>query len=284
MSVTGNTELAYLIPEIWSSEFYSELRANLPMANFFDHTSLYAADGILNYGDTLHVQTISAPSGEILTDDKQEFSTEALSVSQNDIVINQRASAAFEITDLGKLQSKAFEEQAKEALVYAIAKQIEDKVISTISPSSSSPDHLINPASASDLAAADVASMRSLLSAQKVPNSNRALFLAPSYFGDLLTKTNFVSSDFIPAGSPTAYGQFPTPLYGFQVVEAQNLSADIGYACHKSAIHLVMQQGMRIQVQPLLANKKYGYVLAADVVFGVKQMSNLRSVKINEAS
>lgn len=277
MSVTGTIENANLIAEFWASEFYPELRANLPKANFFSRDY----EGELRLGDIIRVNQINKATGEIITDDKQEYNTETMSSTQYTITVDKRASAAFEFTDLAQLQSNDFRDAARDALVYGVTKQIEDTVAAALVPSTSSPDHDIAPASASDLASADVGNMRQLLSSQSVPVANRALFLAPSYYSDLLNKTQVTSSDFIPAGSPTATGAITFPVFGFTVVEDQSLSADVGYGAHRSALQIVMQQGLRMKVSDLHSNKKYGYVMSADMVFGLTLFDNTRLVKIS---
>lgn len=273
----GVTENANLIPEIWSARMYDELRANLPMASFFSRDY----EGDLSFGDTVKVNQIVAPTGEILTDDKAEFSSENMTINQFSIVVNKRASASFEFTDLAQLQSMSFQNMAIEALNYSLSKQIEDSVVSALVPSSSAPDHAIAPASAGVLAAADVAGIRTLLSVAKVPTSNRGLFLSPSYYGDLLGVSTLTSSDYVPAGSPVVSGGFTFPLYGFTITEANNLGTDIGYAAHRSALQMIIQKGVTIKISDLHANKKYAYLLSADVVFGYSLFDNKRIVKIS---
>lgn len=92
-AVSGKTELDYLIPEIWATDMYAELRNQLVIADKFERR--YEGE-IRNLGDTVRVQQIAAPTGEILTDDKQTFASEVMSVNQFVITVNKRASAAFE--------------------------------------------------------------------------------------------------------------------------------------------------------------------------------------------
>jgi hypothetical protein len=281
MAVNGVSENAAIIPEIWSADWYPELRANLPMANFFDKTPEHI--GELRFGDILHMSQFAKATGETLTDDKQNFTTEEATISDKTITINKRAHAGFEFSDLAQLQSKSFENAAREALMYSIAKQVEDAVTSAISPSASAPVHVIQTASAGVLAAADVLNMRNLLSIQSVPNTERALFLAPSFYGDLLGASTFISNDNVNKGA-VASANFSYPLYGFDVVEGQNIASDTGYAVHRSAIYLIMQQGLRLKVSDQHPNKKYGYIMTADLVFGVSQFDDERSVKITASS
>ena len=278
MAVSGVTQLSGLIPEIWSENFYEELRSKLIISQVFSRE--YEGE-IKTKGDTVRVNQINKPTGEMLTDDTTEFNSEALSTTQFSVVADRRANAAFEFTDLAMLQSISFESQAIEALTRAVAEQIEDFVIGLLVPSAAAPDHTVAPASAGDLAAADVAGLRTLLSLQSVPTSDRWLFLDPNYFGDIIQKSTFSSSDFIPVGSPTATGALASPLYGFKVSESDHLGTDIGYAVHKSALQLVMQKGMEIKVSDLHSNNKHGFLMSASVVLGASLFDNKRIIKIS---
>lgn len=278
MNVSGKVELDNLIPEIWAADFYDELRNQLMFGSIFSRE--YEGE-IRQKGDTVKVNQIVAPEGEVLTDDKQQFNSETMIVNQFSVVADSRAVASFEFTDLAQLQSQAFENDAREALVYAVQKQIEQKIIAALIPSASAPDHDIAPVSAGDLDASDVAGLRTLMSIQKVPKTNRHLLCDPNYFGDLLQKTNFISSDFIPAGSPVSSAELNSPLYGFRVGEHDLLPADVAYAVHASALQMVMQQSMRLKISDLHAQKKFGFVMSADLVFGLSLFDNKRIVKIS---
>lgn len=276
MSVSGKTELSAIIPEVWSPNFYDELRASLVMGGVFSRE--YQGE-IQNQGDKVRVSQIVAPTGEILTDDKDVFNREQMTVQEYTIEVNKRAVAAFEFTSLAQLQSLQFEQDAREALVYAVQKQIEDQVVAALVPSASAPDHDLTPATPGQLAAIDVANMRTLLSLQKVPKMNRWLFCDPQYFGDLLQSTNFISSEFIPAGSAVSSAEFASPLYGFRVAEADNLSADVAFAIHPSALQMVMQKSMTLKISDLHSQGKFGYVMSADLIFDLKLFEDTRIVK-----
>lgn len=276
MGVNGKVELDNLIPEIWSAKMYSELRNDVMFANIFSRE--YEGE-IANFGDTVNVQQIVAPTGEIITDDKAQFNSQTMVVNRIAITANKRASAAFEFTDLAQLQSMAFQADAQEALLYAIRLKLESDIIASLVPSATAPDHQISPASASDLASADLGSIRTLLSTAKVPVSNRKLLLAPSYYGDLLSKTQVTSTDFVNGNS--AQQGVVSQFMGFEIMEHNLLASDVGYAVHPSAMLLVMQQDIRIKISDLHSQNKYGYLLSADMVYGFTVADDKRMVKIS---
>lgn len=278
MALDGVSNLANLIPEVWSSKMYDELRASNSV--FMDiFTREYEGD-IKGMGDIVRVNQVAAPTGEVLTDDTASFSSEAITINQKTVTVNKRASAAFEISDLAQLQSMPFQAQIREGLVYSIRKQIESAIISALDSgvSTVTPDHDIAPASASDLASADLASMRTLLSQQSVPTTQRHFVCDPAYFGDLLGKTAITSLDFV--GGRNAEEGNLAKYMGFMVNEHDLLAADKGYAVHPSALALVIQQGVRVKISDLHVNKQYGYMISADMVFGLSVFDNKRYVRI----
>jgi hypothetical protein len=169
---------------------YAELRNKVAFLNFF---SREYEGAIRTVGDTVKIQQLVAPSAEILTSDKAQFNTLPVTVSNIDVVANKRAVAAVEVTDMAMLQSLDFQEELQNSLVYAVRKKIEQDIIASLIPSASAPDHQIAPAAASALAAVDLATLRTLLSTALVPTEQRALFLAPSYYGDLMVSTQVMS-------------------------------------------------------------------------------------------
>jgi hypothetical protein len=107
--VNGVTALDNLVPEVWAKNLYSELRNQLMFGEVFNRD--YEGE-IRNLGDTVRVNQIVAPEGEILTSDLQTFSSEQMVVNQITIVADKRASASFEFTNLAQLQSLSFEADA----------------------------------------------------------------------------------------------------------------------------------------------------------------------------
>lgn len=276
MSVSGKTELANRIPSLWAPRMYAELRNKIAFLNYFSREY----EGVIaNMGDTVKVQQLAAPSAEILTDDKQQFATQQVQISNINITANKRAVASYEVTDMALLQSMAFQEEMQQALIYGVRKKIEQDLIAALIPSASNPDHQIAPAAASALAAVDVATLRTLLSTALVPTEQRALFLAPSYYGDLCVSTQIMSRDFT-AGNDSMSGVIDAFL-GFRIMEHDLLDADVGFACHPSALQLVIQKDMEVKVSDLHSQNKFGALVSASVIYGFTLADNKRIAKIS---
>jgi len=275
---TGKTELQNLIPTVWSTQMYDELRAKLKLGSFFMRD--YEGE-IRNAGDTVKVNQIAAPTGENIefgVGNTLDINSEAVTVNQFEVKADRLATASFQIENLAQLQSLEFQAQAREALVYAVMKQMEDHIESLIVPAVAQD---IAPTVASDLNVGDVAELRRLLSSSKVPTQNRALFLDVNYYSDIIQKTAFASSDFIPAGSPTATGEFSSPIYGFAVGECDGFAADLGYAAHPSAMAHVMQSSMTVKLSDMHGAGKRAFLLTAEILFGAKLFDDTRVAKIS---
>jgi len=180
---------------------------------------------------------------------------------------------------LAQMQSLEFSGKVVEALSYAIRLKMENAVIAAMLPSLSAPDHDISPAAASDLAAADLGTLRTLLSIAKVPVTGRGLFLSPSYYGDLLSKTQVMSADFT-AGNSSQSG-VASAFMGFNIMEHNLLGTDVGYACHPSALQIVKQKGVTVKVSDLHPLGRLGYKVSAHMIYGIKVADDKRLVKIS---
>lgn len=273
----GVNELQYLIPEIWSTKGYDRLKAKVGL---FSNIFAKDYDGeIKQKGDTVNVHQIGALTAETLASDKSQFSTQDASWTNFQIIADRIVVNAVEFTDLAKLQSLEYQEEVMGELIYGLQYKMEQDVISALLPSSSSPDHTIAPASAGDLAAVDLATIRTLMSQAKVPLANRYLALAPTYYGDLLQKNTVTSLDFVSGNS--AQSGVLSQFMGLQIFEHDILSDDVGYAVHPSALQIVTQKSIEIKISDQHANRKLGYLMSAHMVWGLKLMDNKRIIKIS---
>lgn len=277
MFVNGKADdLANLIPTAWSPLIYSELRNKIAYLNLFSRA--YEGE-IKQKGDTVKVNQILAPGGEILTDDKAQFNPEELNIDQFSIVADRRAVASFEITDMAKLQSLDFQMEIMNALTYAIQKQMEVDIQSIMIPSAAAPDHALAALIGASFDVADVVALRTLLSTAKVPfDENMYLALSPTAYGSLMQKNQVISSDFGSVNDLMA-GEV-RKIAGFKVFEHNLEAVTTARAFHTSAVQLVMQTGVNVQVSNLHAQKKFGYVVSADIVYGRKLADNKRLAEL----
>lgn len=268
MSVTTLTEVAQQIQHFWSPVFSKQLRENLLLGSLVNKQ--YQGD-IKAMGDQVKVSQVNAPTGQLLTvgTDADSFSSEAISTSYVDIQVTKRAVASFEFQDLVGIQSliDGKNPDVMAALNFAVAKQINTYLYSLVNPSTSAPDHSI--ASVTDFNASQLSACR-VLAAQAKWGMDKPWYalLDPQYYGDILNAATLTSSDYVGQESPVVSGQVAKQRFGFNIFEDNSRSADYGLLFHPDFMHLVMQQEAQVKVSDLHSQKKFGYVMSVDVLFG----------------
>lgn len=280
MSVTDLASVANQIQKYWSPMFMKELRESLLLGSLVNKE--YEGE-IKNQGDTVRVSQVNAPNGQLLTvgTNADSFETEEVSMTYVDIKADKRAVAAFEIQDLAKLQSQldAEESELKSSLLYAVNKQINDYLFTLAVPSTAAPDHQIN--GVTDFNASEVNVMRKLASQAKWGKEKGWwLLVDPSYMSDLLNATTLTSSDYGANDAPIIGGQMALKRFGFNILEDNSdgilklspalSGADTALAFHPDFMHMVMQTQPSFKLSDLHSQKKFGYILSVDLVFGAK--------------
>lgn len=275
MFVNGKADdLANMIPTAWSSLIYAELRNRIAYLNLFSRD--YEGE-IKNKGDTVKVNQILAPNGEILTDDKDSFNPEELNIDQFEIKADRRAVASFEITDMAKLQSLDFQLEVMNALTYSIQLQMEKDIQSIMVPSAANPDHALAALIGASFDVPDVVALRTLLSTAKV-GPDRYLALSPTFYGSLMQKGMVVGSDYGTIND-LMEGDVKK-LAGFKIFEHDLETGSTARAFHPSAVQLVMQTGINVKVSDLHGQKKFGYLVSADIVYGRKLADSKRLAEL----
>lgn len=271
MAKTDLAAVTNQIQKYWSPMFTKELRESLLLGALVDRS--YQGE-IKRGGDTVRVSQVNAPDGQLLTvgTDADTFESEQVSTSYIDIVADKRAVASYEFEDLVSLQSQISMEQSdvRESLMYAMRKQINTYLYSLVSASAATPDHVIN--GVADLNAAQMSALRVLAGQAKWPGSKPWYALVdPVYYGDIMDDATLASTEYGASDVPTIGGQLGLKRFGFQVFEDNSLAADHGLFFFPDWLHMVMQQEVQVKVSDLHPQKKFGFVLSVDVVFGAKQ-------------
>jgi hypothetical protein len=270
MSATKLQEVNDQIQKFWSPLFMDELRAQFKLAALVNKE--YQGE-IKQLGDTVYVSQVNAPTGELRTagTDADEFGTEQLSTTRVSVSANKRAVAAYEFEDLAMLQSQlgAKDSEIRKALVYGVEKQINAYLYSKVAPSTSSPDHLIG--SVSDFNAAQLSANRILAAQAKWERSKGWWVLAdPVYYGDILNAQTLTSKDYGADDAPVIGGAVVNKRFGFNILEDESLATDQALTFHPDFLLMVMQKGVSLKVSDLHSNKKFGFVISADCIFGAE--------------
>lgn len=275
--MTAATELSAIVPEIWSRRFYDVLLAELPF------NSLISTDyqgEIQDLGDTVNIASFPEFSdGEVLAEDARSDAA-SITVSSQQLVINQRVVKDFIVTKLAILQSLPHMDKLREMAIYAIMKKMQALIIAAFIPSASAPDHQIAYDSGTTLALADYLEIKELLDTADVPASERHAVLGSAQANDLFNITGFMSSDFVTAGSPMQSGVVPSMLLGFQQ-HYTTIVGNVAYFFHRSFMAMAVQQGMDVKQYDLGVDGKRATRVNLDVLFGLKLLDDDRCATLS---
>jgi len=272
----ASSELSVLVPEIWSQRYYDVLLAELPFRSLIDNS--YEGE-IQAKGDTVKISTFPEFDEAVEIAEDQKNDADAITVTQQSLVIDKRVAKDFILTNRAMLQSLPAMDKLRELAVYSINKKIQSNIIAGIVPSAAAPDHAIAYDSGTTLALADILEAKELLDDQDVPMSDRCLVMGSAQMNDVFNITGFTSSDFLVSGAPLASGQLPPALLGFKPEFTTEAGATV-YAFHKSFMTLAAQKGISIMQYDLGVEGKRAVRLNIDTLYGQKQLDNTRVVTI----
>lgn len=272
MALTNVATVTDQIQKKWAPVFMNELRENLLLGALVNKDYEGA---IGTQGDTVRVSQLAAPAGQLRTVgvDADVFDSDQMVWSKVDVVADKRAVASFEVAELAQIQSQldspAGQSEMRASLMYAVEKQLNDYLWSLTSPSTSAPDHLIT--SQASLDATALGSVRTLAAKAKwMKEKGWYGLLNPDYYGNLLAAQTLTSSDFIGQDQPVIGGQIVNKRFGFNLLEDNSRVSAKGLFFHPDYMHLVMQKAPQFKVSDLHSQKKFGYLISVDLVFGAK--------------
>jgi hypothetical protein len=273
----NTTTNSVIIPEIWSSRFFDVLLDKLPFITSVD----YSYEGeIQALGDIVNISTIPEFDQASLLPEGAAGDSEAVTITGQQLVINKRAYKDVIVTKKAQLQSLSFMDGLRDKMVFSIQKKMQADIIADIVPSASTPDHTIAYDSGTTLALADILEAKELLDTQNVDDDSRISVLSAPQFNDLFNITGFTSRDFIPAGSPLTSGAITTPVAGF-TIKFTNVIGNTSYWYHPSFLTVAVQQALNVAQYDLGVDGVRGTRVNMDVLYGIKQLDNLRVVTIS---
>ena len=275
MNTTTN---AAIIPEIWSAKFYETLHAQLPFIDIVDQS--YAGE-IRSMGDIVNISTVPSFDQATLLGEGVAGESESVTITSQALTINARAYKDVMVTREADLQSIPFMDKVRDEMIYSIMKKIQADIIAAIVPSAANPDNAIAFDNGTTLALADILEAKELLDGVNVPDMNRVAVLGHLQTADLFNITGFVSKDFNgTAGSPLSEGSINFPIVGFKV-KTTTIVGNVSYFFHPSFMTMAIQESLNFKMFDMGVDGVRAMRLNADVLYGIKQLSNLRVVSIS---
>jgi hypothetical protein len=270
----SDVEAAAAIPEIWSSAFYPTLVEKLPFASSV--ATDYQGE-IRQLGDTVNITSFPQfdEAEEIL--EGQAVEAEATTLSNIQLIINKQLAKDFIITRKADIQSLEIMNALRDLALHSVLKKMQKIIIAAIVPSTS-PDHTIAFDSGTTLQLADILEAKELLDNSDVEEAGRQMILGAAQWNDLFNIAGVVSSQFGASGSLSS-GQVTAPIMGFQGKWTSEVG-NVSYFMHPLAIEMAVQQDPTPSVHDLGAQGIRGTRVNMEVLFGLKQASDLRVVTI----
>ncbi len=272
MASTILSDLEDQIQTKWSKIGMQELRESYILPSLV--SKKYEGE-IRQQNDTVRVSQVNSLSSDLkeVGVDADSFTTNKISTSYCDIVANRRAVSAVEFEDLIAIQSiidPASNPDVRKAMMDDIGNQINDYLYSIMIPSTSSPDHTINSTAA--MSNTVMANMREAVASAKWPKTQPWYHLmGVGYYSDFLADNNLIQLENGFDDQARVGGQLSQKRYNFENYEDDSVAlATSSMAFLPEAVLYAAQTEPRWKLSDLHGNKKFGYVLSVDLVFGAK--------------
>lgn len=279
MSETTLAEVTNQVQKYWAPIFTRKLRETFRLAALVNKD--YQGE-IKKGGDTVRVSQITDPTGETRTigTDADTYATEKVATTYVDVVANKRAVTAYEFADLVELQSQIDKQQVQDGMMFALDKQINTYLLSLVNPSTSAPDHLLN--SVATIDKTQLAAIRQLAATAKW---NEAMgwygLIGTSYWSSMLIDSVLANMDYGVTDAPVVGGQKAMRRLGFNMFEDNSQTATAVFF-HPDFLNFVIQQAVQVKISDLHAQKRFGFVMSVDVVFGAALglQGNVKHIKV----
>lgn len=266
MSVVTLAQVDDQIQTYWAPLYTRRLRETLLLGTLVNKEYEGA---IAKQGDTVRVSQVNDPVGELLTvgTDANVFNTSALSTSKVDLVADKRAVSAYEFEDLVELQSQISRQDVQDGMVFACNKKINTYLWSLIAPSASAPDHTITDTT---IGVDELAEYRRLAAEALWPDDGQRYgLLSPQYWETILKNTTLSSADYVE-DSPMINGQKARRILGWNLYEDNSQTGKRAVFFHPDFLLYAAQQALQMKVSDLHSQKRFGFVLSVDLIFGAK--------------
>lgn len=272
----ASSETSAIVPEFWSSAWYPTLLEKLP----FNSSVSRDYEGVISaLGDTVNISSIPQFDLAVEIQENEKVDADSTSISGQQLVINKQLAKDYIITKKALKQSLDAQMALRDLALHSILKKMQSIIVAAIVPSASNPDHAIAYDSGTTLGLADILEAKELLDNADVEEMGRQMVLGAAQYNDLFNITGFTSKDFVPAGSPLSSGAVTLPVLGFEVKWTSE-AGNTAYLFHPLFMQMAVQQQPQVSVYDLGGEGKRATRVNMDVLFGIKQCSDLRVVTI----
>ena len=273
-----------LVQDFWSPFLDKQLRqANLWTGLFQDPN--YTVSSTAG-GDTHKITRVNKSSSTIKTigTDADSFTSNVLSTTQLELAITKRCVSSYKFQDLAVVMSQLedADSEIRSSLLADVMEQANTWIKTLVSPSTSSPDHVIT--SVTDFNLAQLSAITLLANQAKWKSSGQPYLLLadPVYYQDMIDDTTLSSASALGIGkSPIIDGFFELKRMGWNIAMDDSLSTDTAYGMLANALKVIIGEP-RFLISDLHANEQFGYIMSVDFVLGGLQMDSERTITIED--
>ncbi len=271
----GSTELAVLVPELWSARFYETLKENLPYESVINHD--YEGE-IRALGDTVNITEFPQFADADLISEDQDVDARAVTAVGYQLVINKQIVCDYIVTDRARVQTLEHSNALRDLSAFAIMKKVESEIIAAIVPDIA---HQLSYAVAGTLGLADILAGKEKLDEDNVPDDGlRCMVMDAPQWNDIFNITGLTSRDFISAGSPLQSGSLPAQVLGFNP-KMSTLNSGTTYQFHPSFMTIAFQRELEVKVFDKGVEGIRAERVNSSVLMGLLQMDGSRVVSLS---
>lgn len=213
------------IPEVWAAELLVALKKRYVFGQPDVINRDYEGD-IAQYGDTVHIGTLTAPTISTYTKNVTVINPQTLTTTDQTLLIDQSKYFAFEVDDVdarqvrdsGQLLDKAAMESADGL------RDVADQFVATLMTTNAGNVLTAGDAATGDAAYKIVLALKVKLDKAKVPTDDRYIIVSPEFHALILQDSRFIDSSSYGSNTPILNGEVGRIL-GFRVMVSLNLPA-----------------------------------------------------------
>lgn len=217
------------IPELWSARLLYALEKSHVATNLVNRNY---QGMITNVGDTVHINSIGAITVKDYTKNTDMDAPEALTTTDQSLVINQAKSFNFQVDDVDNVQAAGdLVDTAMGRAAYALADVSDAFLLKTIAGGAAT-GNIVGAASAPIALTGsnvyeNIVKLRTKLDKANVPNTGRTLAVPPEVYALLLLDDRFAKSDAAAGQNALLNGEVGR-VAGFTVFMSNNVNTGTG--------------------------------------------------------
>jgi N4-gp56 family major capsid protein len=213
------------IPKVWAAELLTALDKTL-VAGQSGVTNRNYEGEIANFGDTVHIGSLSNPTISDYVKNTTVINPQTLSTTDQTLVVDQAKYFAFEVDDVDARQVRdggVLMTRAAQQAAYGLAEATDTFLLTKMTTGAT------NIVPATDVSTATpggayavVLKLKLLLDKQNVPQDGRFLLVSPDFYAVLLSDQRFIDAAQYGSTSPIQNGEVGRVL-GFAVIVSNNI-------------------------------------------------------------